>query len=74
METGDLRFWRLPTICWALFAFFASLTLILQVVDVVLGDVMLHPHKEREYLVCTIGLGGLSVGFFILARRAKKSN
>jgi hypothetical protein len=71
MNTGNLRFWHSSIVCWALFAFFAVLTLIWQ--DP-LGDVRQYPNKKRDDLVGTMAFGGLATGFFILARKAKKSN
>ena len=68
MKTGDFRFWHSRIICWWLFALFAVLTIIWQLIDV-----KPYPHMNRDFLTGTIVLGGLTVGFFILARRAKST-
>lgn len=67
MSIGDFRVWRSPAVCWWLFALFAVLTIIWQLVDV-----KPYPNMYRDWLIGTIVFGGASAVSFILARRARK--
>jgi hypothetical protein len=59
-------FWRSSPICWAMFVFFAVMSVVWQFVDV-----KPYPNMYRDYVVGTVCLSAATGFFLVLALRSQ---